>query len=46
MVAHTAVSIDHESDDHRFKPGYSNRRINLTLLWGYMEAVRCDGYRK
>lgn len=38
-------SLYHESDSHRFKKGYTTRRINLTLLWGYMEAVRCEGYR-
>ena len=38
-------SLYHESDDHRFRNEYKTRRINLTLLWGYMEAERCDGYR-
>ena len=27
----------HESDRFRFKKGYKNRRINLTLLFGYLE---------
>ena len=35
-------ALYHESDTHRFKPGYRNRRVNLTLLWGYMESVRCS----
>ena len=26
----------HESELHHFKPGYKNRRINLTLLFGYV----------
>jgi len=24
----------HRTDQHRFKPGYENRRINLTILYG------------
>lgn len=27
----------HKTDTHRFKPGYANRRINLTLLYGKRE---------
>ena len=27
-------SLFHETDDFDFRPGYTNRRINLTMLWG------------
>ena len=28
----------HKTDDYRFRPGYENRRINVTLLYGYRQA--------
>jgi thioredoxin-like negative regulator of GroEL len=31
----------HKTDDYRFRPGYENRRINVTLLYGYRQ-VRDD----
>ena len=31
----------HESDTIRFAPGFETCRINYTLLFGFMEAVRC-----
>ena len=34
-------SLYHKSDDHTFKTGYTNRRINFTLLFGLATAVRC-----
>ena len=27
-------SLFHESDSFRFKPGYENRRVNVTMLYG------------
>ena len=27
-------SLFHESDGFRFKPGYENRRVNVTMLYG------------
>jgi len=34
-------SYFHETDVHKFKNGYQNRRINYTLLFGRMESIRC-----
>jgi len=28
----------HKTDDYHFRPGYENRRINVTLLYGYRQA--------
>ena len=35
-------SYFHETQRHKFKPGYTNRRINYTLLFGYAESIRCS----
>ena len=35
-------SLLHKTDDYRFKGGYKNRRINLTLLWGMGTWVKRD----
>ena len=44
--ANRAVIFDsdlfHETDVIRFKPGYENRRINITLLFGRRQARRKD----
>ncbi len=41
--ANRAVIFDsnlfHETDRPRFKDGYLNRRINITLLYGLRESV-------
>jgi hypothetical protein len=29
-----AIDLFHETDRFHFKPGYKNRRINITLLFG------------
>jgi len=34
-------SLYHKTDRHTFKPGFENCRINLTLLFGWQEDVRC-----
>ena len=34
-------SLYHKTDQHSFKPGFDNCRINLTLLFGWEEDVRC-----
>jgi len=39
-------SFFHETDRHNFKPGYANRRINFTLLFGFAESIRCSGCEK
>jgi hypothetical protein len=45
--ANRAVIFDsdlfHETDEIRFKSGYENRRINVTLLFGRRGAARDDG---
>ena len=28
----------HKTDSYRFRPGYENRRINVTLLYGFRQA--------
>jgi tetratricopeptide (TPR) repeat protein len=42
--ANRAVVFDsdlfHETDTIHFKPGYENRRINITLLFGHRHAMR------
>jgi len=42
--ANRAVIFDsdlfHETDVIRFKPGYENRRINVTLLFGRRQTQR------
>jgi len=32
-------SLIHISDEMHFKPGYENRRVNLTLLYGRARSV-------
>ena len=39
-------SYFHETQHHKFKPGYTNRRINFTLLFGFMESIRCSACEK
>jgi tetratricopeptide (TPR) repeat protein len=43
--ANRAVIFDsdlfHQTDTIRFKPGYRNRRINVTLLYGERDPARC-----
>ena len=34
-------SIYHRTDEHKFKAGFRNSRINYTLLFGWPEDVRC-----
>ena len=34
-------ALYHATDTVRFKPGFESCRINYTLLFGFMEAVRC-----
>ena len=34
-------SLYHATDTVEFHPGFENCRINYTLLFGFMEAVRC-----
>jgi hypothetical protein len=34
-------SLFHQTDVARFKPGYKNRRVNFTLLYGTLDGVRC-----
>jgi len=36
-------SYFHQTQPHQFKPGYTNRRINFTLLFGFLESIRCSG---
>jgi tetratricopeptide (TPR) repeat protein len=47
--ANRAVIFDsdlfHETDVIRFKPGYENRRINVTLLFGRRHAHTGNGHR-
>ena len=31
----------HQTDTFKFKPGYTNRRINFTLLFGFLQANIC-----
>jgi hypothetical protein len=42
--ANRAVIFDsdlfHQTDTIRFKPGYRNRRINVTLLYGERDSAR------
>lgn len=33
-------ALFHHSDKYKFRPGYENRRINLTLLYGTMSKVQ------
>ena len=33
-------NLFHRTDDYRFKPGYENRRINVTMLYGDRQAPR------
>ena len=35
-------SYFHQTDRHKFKPGYTNRRINYTLLFGFLESFTCQ----
>ena len=35
-------SLFHQTDVTRFKPGYKNRRVNFTLLYGTLDGVRCQ----
>ena len=34
-------SLYHKTDRHNFRKGFSNCRINYTLLFGWQEDVRC-----
>ena len=34
-------SLFHATDTVEFKPGFETCRINFTLLFGFMDAVRC-----
>ena len=34
----------HATDKYKFKPGYKNRRINYTLLFGPDTATRCEAF--
>ena len=36
-------ALFHKTDDCKFKQGYKNRRINLTLLYGKMQRGSSDG---
>ena len=44
--ANRAVIFDsdlfHQTDVIRFKPGYANRRINVTLLYGERDSGKAD----
>jgi tetratricopeptide (TPR) repeat protein len=33
-------NLFHRTDDYRFKPGYENRRINVTMLYGDRQAPK------
>ena len=37
-------ALYHKSDEHRFREGYTNRRVNLVLLFGLPMASRCAPY--
>ena len=39
-------ALFHQTDVYRFKRGYRSRRINLTLLYGMMEKVRCNSLKQ
>jgi len=36
----------HETDHHKFKTDFTKRRINYTLLFGFMESIRCSKCQK
>ena len=39
-------ALFHQTDVYQFRRGYRSRRINLTLLYGMMEKVRCNSLKQ